>query len=165
MQLSVTNVLFVSRENAYRSLLAEACLRHLGRGRFKAYSCGVPALLAIGPNKWTAVALHTASIPEDGLRCKSWSEFTRSGAPRMDFVISLDSETLHEHPIWPGQPNTALWNYPPITAKKPGSAEYSLAAVQTLLSLRRRLELLVSLHSGLRARADLGHDIQDLAHL
>ena len=52
-----------------------------------------------------------------------------------------------------------------MAAKKPGNAEYGLAAVQALLSLRWRLELLVSLHSDVRARADLGHDIQDLAHL
>ena len=117
------------------------------------------------PNNWTAIALQTAGMPSDDLRCKSWTEFTRSGAPRMDIVIALDMETLHDHPLWPGQPQTALWAYAPLVAKKAGSAELGLAAVQTLLSLRRRLELLVSLHSKVHNRADLRHDVQDLAHI
>ncbi|OYU46203.1 MAG: hypothetical protein CFE44_03370 [Burkholderiales bacterium PBB4] len=83
----------------------------------------------------------------------------------MDFVIALDAETLHDHPIWAGQPVTAQWDYLPLTTKKAGSAELGLAAVQTLLSLRLRLELLVSLHSRGRTRTDLRHDVQDLAHL
>jgi arsenate reductase len=165
MHRTLTNVLFVSRENAFRSLLAEACLRHLGQGRFKAFSCGVPALMGIAPSPWTLVALQTAGISGAHLHCKPWTEFTRSGAPRMDFVIALDAETMHDHPMWAGQPETALWDYPPLVAKKAGSAELGLAAVQNLLSLRRRLELLVSLHSKGRTRSDLRHDVQDLAHL
>ncbi|OYT93053.1 MAG: protein tyrosine phosphatase [Burkholderiales bacterium PBB3] len=160
-----TNVLFVSRENAGRSLLAEACLRHLGRGKFKAYSCGVPGLIANSPSHWSLLALQTAGMPSSDLHCKSWSEFTKSGAPRMDFVISLDAETLYDHPMWPGQPETALWSYPPLVTVNPGYAEFGLAAVHTLVSLRRRIELLISLHSKSRVHSDLRHDLRDLAHL
>ncbi|OYU46202.1 MAG: hypothetical protein CFE44_03365 [Burkholderiales bacterium PBB4] len=68
MHRSPTNVLFVSRENAFRSLLAEACLRHLGQGKFKVYSCGMPALVGNAPSPWTYLALQTAGIPGEGLR-------------------------------------------------------------------------------------------------
>ena len=102
MHSSVTNVLFVSADNACRSLLAEACLNHLGAGKLKAFSCGDPAALAATPHSWTLLALHTAGISTHGLYCKGWSEFLRSGVQRMDFVIGLDQATMGLHPAWPG---------------------------------------------------------------
>jgi len=100
------------------------------------------------------------------LRCKGWVEFTRSGAPKMDFVIALDAETAGEHPLWIGQPETALWEYPAVVVRKKHSeTDAGIAALHTLHSLRRRIELLVSLHSRVRSRSELRHDLRDLAHL
>jgi protein-tyrosine-phosphatase len=166
MQRSVTQVLFVSRENACRSLLAEACLRHLGGKKFKVHSCGVPYGVADRPDSWAVLALQTAGIPTDGLRCKSWAEFTKSGAPKMDFVIALDAETAMDHPSWPGQPETALWEYPMIALGRKSSATTpAIATMNTLHSLRRRIELLVSLHSRVSSKSELRHDLRDLAHM
>jgi protein-tyrosine-phosphatase len=166
MHSSVTNVLFVSRDNACRSLLGEACLRHLGGKKFKAYSCGVPTDIAERPHSWTLLALQTAGMSTADLRCKGWTEFTRNGAPKMDFVISLDAQTAEEQPSWLGQPETALWEYPAVVVRKKNTEkDAGIAALHTLHSLRRRIELLVSLHSRVRNRADLRHDLRDLAHL
>lgn len=166
MQRSVTQVLFVSRENACRSLLAESCLRHLGGNKFKVYSCGVPFGVADRPAIWAILALQTAGMPTQGLQCKNWAQFTKSGAPRMDFVIALDGETAMDHPSWPGQPETALWEFPAIAeGKKYGTAEPAIATMNTLHSLRRRIELLVSLHSRVSNNAELRHDLRDLAHM
>jgi protein-tyrosine-phosphatase len=165
MHRKITNVLFVSEENQCRSLLAEACLNHLGQGKLKAFSCGVPDRASENPFGWTLLALQTAGIPANNLRCKSWTEFTRSGAPKMDFVVALDHDTLSLHPAWPGQPVTALWDYPHVEAGTKNRHSVGSAAVQTLLSLRRRIELLVSLHARSKTRADLQHDLRDLAHV
>lgn len=162
---STTNVLFVSDNNACRSLLAEACLIHLGKGRFKVFSCGVPAHVANAPHKWTLLALQTAGIPAINLESKDWTEFTRNGAPNMDFVIALDADTAHLHPSWPGQPETALWGYKALTMNNANGSDVAIATVQTLLSLQRRIELLVSLHSKVRTRSALRDDLRDLAHL
>jgi arsenate reductase len=164
MHRKETAVLFVSQENAGRSLLAEACLRHLGKSRFRVFSCGVPAQCDSKPTEWTLLALKTAGMSTDGLRCKGWTEFTRSGAPRMDFVIALDAQTVHLHPRWPGQPETALWAMEPLIARK-NSSSLGVATLNTLHSLRRRIELLVSLHSRAVAPSDLRHDLRDLAHM
>jgi arsenate reductase len=83
----------------------------------------------------------------------------------MDFVIALDAETVAEHPCWDGQPETALWDYPLIAASKGKETNLGVASIQTLVSLRRRIELLVSLHSRAQTRSDLRHDLRDLAHL
>jgi protein-tyrosine-phosphatase len=155
---------FVSQENACRSLLAEACLNHLGKGRLKAYSCGEPARGAETPNSATFLALQTAAISSIGLTCKAWTMFTRNAAQRMDFVIGLDDETYGKLPAWPGQPVTACWDYPPITGKKK-QVDSGLAAVQTLLSLRLRIELLLSLHASSKSPADLQHYLRDLSHV
>lgn len=164
MKRRPTNVLFVSRHNAARSLLAEACLRHLGQGLVRAYSCGDPALIADAPSPWAILALQTAGIPSDNLRCKAWTEFAKSGSPKMDFVISLDAETAHYHPAWRDQPETALWAYPSLSTGKAAHRDNGLAAVHILMSLQRRIELLISLHQRVERHSDLRHDLRDLAH-
>ena len=141
MHSSVTNVLFVSGANACRSLLAEACLNHHAAGKLKAYSCGDPATLAEAPHSWTLLALG------------------------MDFVVGLDQASFSRHPAWPGQPITALWDYPAIERNKKRPSDAAIEAVHTLMSLQRRIELLISLHSHGRSRGDLQHDLRDLTHL
>ena len=165
MRPSEASVLFVSRENAGRSLLAEACLRQLGKSTFRVFSCGVPALSTGQPAEWTLLALKTAGIPTEGLDCKGWTKFLRNGAPRMDFVIALDEDTAYQHPMWPGQPETALWAFAPLVQRKNNSTDVGVATLHTLHALRRRIELLVSLHSRGVKYSDLRHDLRDMAHL
>lgn len=165
MHRSITKVLFVSKENAARSLLAQACLRHLGKARFRAYSCGIPAWSNGQPNHWTLLTLQTAGMAINGLHCKGWTEFVRSGAPKMDFVISLDEDAANQHPVWPGQPETALWAYPALDLARKNGMDVALATLQTLHSLRRRIELLICLHSKAARRSDLRLDLRDMAHL
>jgi hypothetical protein len=83
----------------------------------------------------------------------------------MDFVVALDQDTLLLHPSWPGQPVTALWDYPHILGNTKKRHDAGLSAVQTLLSLRRRIELMVSLHARSKTRADMQHDLRDLSHV
>jgi len=165
MHRTVTNVLFVSTENACRSLLAEACLNYLANGKIRAFSCGVPSKAAAKPLSSTTLALATASIPDTGLTCKSWVEFSKPGSVRMDFVIGLDAATYTTHPAWPGQPVTALWDYPAISGKNKRRLDPGIEAVQALLSLRRRIEFLVTLHGKGKRYSDLEHDIRDLTHV
>ncbi len=160
---STTNVLFVSRENACRSLLAEACLRRVAVGGLVAYSCGVPDMLAERPHRWTLLALQTAAISARGLHCKDWTAFTGAEAPRMDFVIALDAATVAQQPVWPGQPDTTVWDYPDIAEQHKIVTNPGDVTMHTLHSLRRRIELFAILCAKGKSRADLSHDLHDLA--
>jgi hypothetical protein len=81
----------------------------------------------------------------------------------MDFVIGLDGPTYADHPSWPGQPEVALWEYAPLETGSGSGMDVGIATVQTLHSLRRRIELLVSLHSRVSKRSELTDDLRNMA--
>lgn len=105
------NVLFVCTGNSARSVLAEAIVHHFGRDRFRGYSAGSQPKGFIYSQ--TLQVLRAVDLPVDGLRSKSWAEFTTSDAPVMDFVITVCDQVAGEVcPAWPGAPITAHWNIP-----------------------------------------------------
>ncbi|MBS0339398.1 MAG: arsenate reductase ArsC [Proteobacteria bacterium] len=140
------NVLFLCTHNSARSILAEAMLNHLGRGRFKAFSAGSSPRENQQPNPLALEVLRGAGVSTDDLRSKSWDEFGREDAPHMDLVITVcDNAAGEVCPYWPGHPATAHWGYAD-PSEASGSTEQKLEAFrQTLHAIRRRLELLIDL--------------------
>lgn len=140
------NVLFLCTHNSARSILAEAILNHLGKGRFKAFSAGSSPRENQRPNPLALKILEKAGISTEGLRSKSWDDFGKPDAPHMDLVITVcDNAAGEVCPYWPGQPATAHWGYPDPSEVKGNDDEKLEAFRQTLHALRRRLELLVNL--------------------
>jgi arsenate reductase len=90
--------------------------------------------------------LERAGIPADGFRSKSWDEFSRPGAPKIDFVFTVCDNAANEVcPVWPGQPLTAHWGIPDPAAMKGSEEEIDRAFRQAFLTLDRRIGLLLSL--------------------
>ena len=158
------NVLFLCTHNSARSILAEAILNHIGRGRFQAWSAGSSPRANQQPHPLGLQVLQSAGIATEGLRSKSWDEFGQAGAPRMDLVITVcDNAAGEACPYWPGQPATAHWGLPDPSAGD-ASDEVKLEAFrQTLHALRRRLDLLVNLPAGKLEKAMLQGTVRDLA--
>lgn len=68
------HVLFLCPHNSARSILAEASLNHLGKGRFKAFSAGSSLRENQQPNPLALQVLALAGISTEGLRSKSRDE-------------------------------------------------------------------------------------------
>ncbi len=158
------NVLFLCTHNSARSILAEAVLNHIGGDRFKAFSAGSSPRDNQQPNPLGLKVLQHAGIDIEGLRSKSWDEFGAPGAPHMDLVITVcDNAAGEVCPYWPGQPATAHWGYADPSAGDGSEAEKHEAFRQTLLALKRRLELLVSLPDSKLEKTMLQTTARDMA--
>ncbi len=158
------NVLFLCTHNSARSILAEALLNHLGGHRFKAYSAGSSPRENQQPNPLGLQALREAGIDTAGLHSKSWDVFAGPEAPHMDLIITVcDSAAGEVCPVWPGHPATAHWGYPDPSAGDAPDAVKLDAFRQTLLALKRRLELLINLPPSKLERAVLADSARELA--
>ena len=158
------NVLFLCTHNSARSILAEALLNHVGHGRFRAFSAGSSPRENQQPNPLALQALAQAGVSTAGLRSKTWDEFALPDAPTMDLVITVcDNAAGETCPHWPGHPATAHWGYPDPSDATGGDAQRLEAFRQTMLAIRRRLDLLINLPPERLQKLNLEHSARGLA--
>jgi protein-tyrosine-phosphatase len=140
----IYNVLFLCTGNSARSILAEAVLNGEGNDRFKAYSAG--SFPAGTVNPMAIKVLKHAGYDTDGLRSKSWDEFSGSNAPQMDFIITVCDNAANETcPVWVGHPVTAHWGFPDPAAAQGDDDHRQKIFTDVMLGLKRRIDLLLSL--------------------
>ncbi|MBS1191164.1 MAG: Low molecular weight phosphotyrosine protein phosphatase [Rhodocyclaceae bacterium] len=139
----IFNVLVLCTGNSARSVLGEALFNHLGEGRIRAYSAGSRPAGHVNPVALETLERHGIPMPET--RSKSWSEFARAGAPRLDFIFTVcDSAAAEACPIWPGQPATAHWGIPDPAHVEPLVSRR--AAFETAYNqLERRIRVFLAL--------------------
>lgn len=138
------NVLFLCTGNSARSILAEALLNFKGRSKFRAYSAGSHPSGTVRPEALRQ--LETAHIPTNGLRSKSWEEFAKPDAPKLDFVFTVcDNAAKEVCPVWPGQPMTAHWGVADPAAVTGTEKEIERAFRDAFTTLDRRIGLFLCL--------------------
>jgi len=138
------NVLFLCTGNSARSVMAEAIMNQKGQPNFSAYSAGSHPTGAVRPEALRQ--LEAAHLPIAGLRSKSWDEFARPDAPRLDFVFTVCDNAANEVcPIWPGHPMTAHWGIPDPAAVQGTPEEKARAFCDAFTVLDRRISLFLSL--------------------
>jgi arsenate reductase len=138
------NVLFLCTGNSARSILAEAILNQKGRPNFRAYSAGSRPAGRVNPH--AIEQLQLAKLPISDLRSKSWEEFAKPGAPKMDFVFTVCDNAANEVcPVWPGQPITAHWGVADPAAAVGSTEEIERAFRDAFVTLDRRIGLFLSL--------------------
>jgi arsenate reductase len=138
------NVLFLCTGNSARSIMAEAILNSKGKPNFTAYSAGSHPSGIVRPEALKQIEL--AKLPTTGYRSKGWEEFAKPDAPKLDFVFTVcDSAAKEACPVWPGQPMTAHWGVPDPAAVQGTEEEVQRAFRDAFFTLRRRIELFLSL--------------------
>lgn len=138
------NVLFLCTHNSARSIMAEALLGKIGQGRFNAYSAGSNP--AETPLPDVVDRLKAMGHEIDGLRCKSWNEFTGPNAPRMDFVIALcDTPEGQACPDLGEKFVTGAWPLPDPKQFIGSPTERATLLNELYAMIRRRIEIFCSL--------------------
>lgn len=138
------NVLFLCTGNSARSIMAEALLNHLGRGRFHAYSAGSHPTGRVNPLALATLELN--HLPTAYARSKSWDEFAVPDTPPLHFVFTVcDRAAAEVCPIWPGQPMTAHWGVPDPAAVEGTDQEKERAFHLAFRELSARIAIFTSL--------------------
>ena len=150
-------VLFLCTGNSARSQIAEKILNRKGRGRFLAESAGSQPAAHVNPLAVEALERHgyfwTGGRPRglDGLTEQDW-----------DFVITVCDRAKEACPLFPGQPVIAHWGMPDPAAVTGTDEEKRRAFDDTVLTISRRLDLLLALPIEKLSRLALEHHVKEI---
>ncbi|MGB3456494.1 MAG: arsenate reductase ArsC [Litorimonas sp.] len=141
------HVLFLCTGNSARSLIGEAVLRDMndavGGGRFRAFSAGSKPVGAPHPD--ALAELDFRGVSTDGLRSKSWDEFSGEDAERIDLVITVcDAAAEETCPVFHGTGVRAHWPLPDPAAVENDEAR-KRAFSDVFEIMRKRIDRLVRL--------------------
>lgn len=159
------NILFLCTGNSARSIMAEALMNRLSRGRFRAYSAGSHAVGQVNP--FTLELLRRKGFATLDLRSKNWDAFAETdgekAAAAMDFVITVCDKAGGEVcPVWPGQPMTAHWGFEdPAAAQGPDETKRRVFE-KVFIEIARRIELMLALPMEKLDRLALEHQVRDI---
>jgi arsenate reductase len=138
------NVLFLCTGNSARSILAESILNRHGKGQFRGFSAGSHPNGQVNP--YALDLLKRLDFPTEGLRSKSWNEFTTPASPHFDFIITVcDNAAGETCPVWLGKPTTAHWGIPDPAAIQGTDFEKKSAFNQAFKAMDTRIKLFLSL--------------------
>jgi protein-tyrosine-phosphatase len=138
------NILFLCTHNSSRSILGEALASSHSSGRFIGYSAGSTPGTNINPIA-EELALEMG-YPKAKMYSKSWDEFSKPDAPKMDFIITVcDSAASEACPVWLGHPATAHWGFPDPSKVGGSNVEKKDAFIVVMNGLKKRLDAFASL--------------------
>ena len=160
----IYNVLFLCTGNSARSILAEAILNQIGKGRFRAYSAGSHPAGKVNP--YVLEMLAAQNLPVAELRSKSWDEFAAPGAPALDFVFTVcDNAAGEVCPVWPGQPVSAHWGIEDPAAVQGDDAARRHAVHTALQLLNRRISVFINLPFAKLDKMTLKQEVDSIGRL
>jgi arsenate reductase len=133
-------VLVLCTGNSARSQMAEAILNTKARGRFVAESAGSAPAPQVNPHA-------IAALREVGIDWSGHSPRGMDGLERepWDFVITVCDRAKEVCPVFPGQPVVAHWGMPDPADARGTEEEIQGAFRDALLTLSRRIDLLLAL--------------------
>jgi arsenate reductase len=157
----IFNVLFLCTGNSARSIIAESVLRKDGGERFRAFSAGSQPKGEVHP--LALDILKNYHYPIDGLRSKSWDEFSGTDAPVMDFVFTVcDNAAGEVCPFWPGKPVTAHWGVADPAAVAGPDFDRKMSFIDTLRYMKARIAAFSALPIASLDRASLATKMHEI---
>ena len=135
----VIHILVACTGNSCRSVMAEALINDLGRGRYQARSAGSSPTGHVHPKSIETLKRH--GIHPGQPRSKSWNEFV--GQP-FDLVITVCDQAAGEScPAFPGTPKKLHWSTPDPAKATGSEAEKDAAFDNAFRMLMNRVEKLL----------------------
>jgi len=158
------HALFLCTGNSARSIMAEAILNRLGRGRIRAHSAGSQPKAQ--PHPQALEVLTERGYATSGLRSKSWDEFAALGAPRLDFIFTVcDNAAGEACPVWPGRPLTVHWGVADPAAFEGSEHEKRERFRRTCRELEQRIERFTKLDIASLDRSSLRSQLEKIGKI
>lgn len=155
------HILFICTHNSARSILAEALASTHGNGKLIGYSAGSTPTGVVHPQA-IALALDMG-YPLEKIRSKSWDEFAKPDAQSMDFVITVCDDAAGEVcPVWLGHPVTGHWGVADPSRVAGSEHDIHTAFMDTLMILRKRIQLLCDLPLDRLDDLSLHHHLREI---
>src|SRR5215471_1386916 len=134
-------VLILCTGNSARSQMAEAILRHVGKGAIEVESAGTLPQLDIHPMARRAVK-KLLDLDMDGQSPKMLDRFL---GQHFDYVITVCDRAAESCPVFPGDPERIHWSYEDPAAVAGTDEEKQRAFDTTATQLLSRIRLWLSL--------------------
>jgi arsenate reductase len=129
-------ILFLCTGNSCRSVMAEALIKHLGRGRYEPSSAGSSPKGYVHPK--TIETLNRHGIDPGAPHSKSWDVFANNS---FDLVITVCDQAAGETcPVFSGNPKKLHWSIPDPAKAEGSEAEIDAAFDQAFDLLKARIE-------------------------
>ncbi len=136
-------VLFICKDNAARSIMAEVLMNRLAKDRFRAFSAGINPRGEV--DAMTLETLRRHRLSTEGLVSKSWQQFIGVN-DQIDFVIAIrDREADEECPVLPGRRLTACWNVADPAAHQGAVAPCANVFHRAFRELENRIRIMACL--------------------
>jgi arsenate reductase len=139
MKSDPLKVLVVCTGNSCRSIMAEALINNLGRGRYRAWSAGsVPTGFV---HLKSIETLQRHGVDPGQKRSKSWNEFAEES---FDLVITVCDQAAGEScPLFSGNPKKLHWSTPDPAKAAGSDSEIDAAFDKVFFMLKNRVEELM----------------------
>ena len=158
------SVLVLCTGNSARSILGEAILAQLGRGRIIAHSAGSRPKGV--PHPGALRLLARKGIDTAAFRSKSWDEFTGPCAPVIDLAITVCGNAAGEAcPVFMGAPLKAHWGLPDPADVQGDDAAVDAAFEQTWRWLDLRARALLALPFETMGRNELAEHLARIGQM
>lgn len=135
------NVFVICTGNSCRSVMGEALVNHLGKGRVKAFSAGSHPIGRINTGALATLKRH--DLPTEGYQSQSWEDFEDTP---MDIVITVcDNAAGETCPVYLTNAVRAHWGVSDPGHVEGTDEEKITAFEQTFATLKLRVEKMLEL--------------------